>query len=199
MTKLVEKKKLQLSDMNLNDFINKAYTNRGNYGNVVSVSTHYDHEIIENDDGEYYVDGVLLESNFSDLEEVKRHIELEQSVSNVKSTLYEDISDTKVAHIIGKHSNARITTTLVESYMNLASSKTFDVDPVLLEMRTQYRNGNLIDNKIDFKLNDGKTVAVSEETVVKIARLLNNTAHKEEVITYMRENVNTFMHVVKNL
>ena len=185
--------------MKLTDFINKVYTNKGNYGNVVSVSTHYDHEIIENDNGDYYVDGVLLESEYSDLEEVKRHIELEQSVSDVKSTLYEDISDTKVAHIIGKHTDKRITTTLVESYMTLASSKTFDIDPVLLEMRSQYRNGNLIDNKIDFKLNDGKTVAVNEETVNKIASLLNNTAHREEILTYMRENAQNFLHVVKQL
>lgn len=185
--------------MRLNDFINKLYTNKGNYGNVVSVSSHYDHEIVEDEQGNYYVDGVILECNFGDLEEVKRYIELEESVSNVKSALYEDISDSKVAHIISKHIDTKITTTLVESYMTRASSKSFDIDPVLLEIRTNFRSGNLVENKIDFKLDDGKTVAVDEETVNKIAVLLNNTAFKEEILTYMRENVNNFLHVVKQL
>lgn len=183
--------------MKLNEFVKNLYSRKGNYGNVVSVSTHYNHQIIENDKGKYFVDGVLLEADYSDLEEVKRHIELEKSA---KVSLYEDISDIKIANIIKKHNdNTKITTTLIESYTNRASSKAFDIDPVLIEMRTTYRGQNLIQNKLDFKLNDGKTVAIDEKTVEKIANLLNNSKHKEEILNYMKESVNNFIHVVRKI
>jgi hypothetical protein len=183
--------------MTLNDFVKNLYTRKGNYGNVVSVSTHYTHQIIENDNGKYFVDGVLLEADYSDLEEVKRHIELEELA---KVSLYEDISDIKIANIIKKYNeNTKITTTLIESYTNRASSKAFDIDPVLIEMRTTYRGQNLMQNKLDFILNDGKTVAISEETVEKIANLLNNSKHKEEILNYMKECVENFLYVVRKL
>jgi len=52
---------------------------------------------------------------------------------------------------------------------------------------------------LDFILNDGKTVAISEETVEKIANLLNNSKHKEEILNYMRESVDNFLHVVRKI
>lgn len=186
--------------MTLNDFIKNLYSKKGNYGNVVSVSTHYDHQIIENDKGKFFVDGVLLEADYNDLEEVKRHIELEETASEAKVSLYEDISDIKIANIIKKYNdNAKITTTIIENYTQRASSKVFDIDPVLIEMRTSYRGPNLIQNKLDFRLNDGKQIAIDEETVEKIANLLNNTKDKEEILNYMRENINNFLHVVRQL
>ncbi len=186
--------------MRLNDFVKNLYSRKGNYGNVVSVSSHYDHQIIENDKGKFYVDGVLLEADYSDLEEVKRHIELEDTASEAKISLYEDISDIKIANIIKRfNENAKITTTLIENYTHRASSKVFDIDPVLIEMRTSYRGPNLIENKLDFRLNDGKQVAIDEETVEKIANLLNNTKDKEEILDYMRESVDNFLHVVRQL
>ena len=83
--------------------------------------------------------------------------------------------------------------------MSLASSKSFTLDPVLLEMRTTYKSANLIEGKIDFTLNDGKQVAISEETVNKLASLLNSTTDKEEILDYMRENVDNFLSVIRQI
>jgi hypothetical protein len=186
--------------MQYGDFVKGLYSRKGDYGNVVAVTTHYAHQIIENDKGQYFVDGILVESNVSTLEEVKRFTNLEDSVSETKFKIYEDISDSKVVKIIKKYSeNTKVTTKLIESYMSLASSKVFTVDPVLLEMRTSYKLGNLIDGKLDFKLNDGKSVAISEDTMNKISNILNNSNDKEEILNYMRESVNNFMHVVKQV
>jgi hypothetical protein len=186
--------------MRLSNLVNKLYSKKGDYGNVVSVSTHYDYEIIENDQGQYFVDGVLIEAQLDDLEEVKRYIELQESASETKIKLYEDISDVKIASLIRKYnSDIKVTTNLVESYMSLASSKSFTTDPVLLEMRTSYKSANLIEGKIDFKLQDGKQVAISEETVNKLASLLNSTTDKEEILDYMRENIDNFLSVIRQL
>jgi predicted nuclease with TOPRIM domain len=186
--------------MVLKDFINNLYSKNGNYGKVVSVVTHYDHQIIENDKGQYFVDGVLIESKLSDLEEVREYINLQESANETKEKLYETITDIKIAGIIRKHNESlKVTTTLIESYISLASSKSFTTDPVLAEIRTTYKTSNLIENKIDFRLNDDKCVAINEETFEKICNLLNSSDNKEEILNYMQENVKHFMHVVKQL
>lgn len=186
--------------MKLNEFVKNLYSKKGGYGNVVAVSSHYGHQIIQNDKNEYYVDGTLIESKLDNLEEVKRYIELEESASGTKIKIYETISDTTIAKIIKKYNeDIKVTTTLVESYMSLASSKVFTVDPVLLEMRSSYKTAHIIENKLDFKLNDGKQIAISEDTVNKIANVLNNSKDKEEILNYMRESVDNFTSVVKQL
>ena len=93
----------------LNDFVKSIYSKTGKYGNVVAVSAHYDHQIVENDDGNYYVDGVLVEAKLHNLEEVKQYIGLQQSANETRIKLYEDISDTRIAGIIKKHYNTKIT------------------------------------------------------------------------------------------
>lgn len=186
--------------MKLNEFVNKLHTQKGNYGTVVSVSSHSGKQIVENAAGEYYVDGFVVEAELESLEEVKRYIDLQELASKTKSSLYEDISDKKIARIIKKYNeDIRVTTTLVELYMTLASSKTFTLDPVLLEMRTSYKTGNLIESKIDFKLQDGTKVAVSEDTLKRIGNLLNSTDDNEEIIEYMRQSFDNFMYVVRQL
>jgi hypothetical protein len=186
--------------MHYGDFVKGLYSKKGDYGNVVAVTTHYDHQIIENDKGNYYVDGILVESKLKNLEEVKQYIELQEVANKTKIQLYEDISDIKLAGIIRKYNeNTKVTTKLIESYMSLASSKIFSLDPVLLEMRKTYKVANIFESKIDFRLNDNKQVAISEQTLKKIENLLNNTSDKKEIIDYMRENINNFLYVVKQL
>jgi hypothetical protein len=185
--------------MTLNDFVKSIYSKTGKYGNVVAVSSHYDHQIVQNDEGNYYVDGVMVEAKLHDLEEVKQYVDLQKSANETRIKLYEDISDIRIAGIIKKHYNTKITTKLVESYLDLASSKTFTIDPVLLEMRLSYRNANLVENKLDFRLNDGKQIAINEETVKKIVELLNSSNDKEEILDYMRENVKNFLSVVRQI
>jgi hypothetical protein len=142
---------------------------------------------------------VLVEAKLHDLEEVKQYVDLQKSANETRIKLYEDISDIRIAGIIKKHYNTKITTKLVESYLDLASSKTFTIDPVLLEMRLSYRNANLVENKLDFRLNDGKQIAINEETVKKIVELLNSSNDKEEILDYMRENVKNFLSVVRQI
>lgn len=182
------------------DFIKNLYSKQGSYGEVVAVTSHYGHQIIENTKGVYFVDGLKLDSNLKSLEEVKEYIEIQEIADKTKDKLYEDISDTKIAGIIKKHhEELKITTKLIETYMGMASSKAFSLDPVILEMRKTYKNANIFESKLDFKLEDGKQVAISEQTLKKIENLLNNSSDKQEIIDYMRENTQNFLFVVRQL
>jgi hypothetical protein len=184
--------------MQLNDFVRKLYTDKGNYGNVARVTSYYDKEIVCNEDNQYYVDGVLLEQHFSSLEEVKRYIDIQEDASLVRTQIYENVSDTQVATIIKRYnSDIRVTNQLVETYIQAASSKTFTVDPVILEMRISNKLDNIIEGKIVFKLNDGKQVALSEDTVTKITSLLNKSIDKDEIVEHMRQNQENFLSVLK--
>ena len=106
------------------DFVKNLYSKQGSYGEVVAVTSHYGHQIIENNKGVYFVDGLKLDSNLKSLEEVKEYIEIQEIADKTKDKLYEDISDTKIAGIIKKHhEELKITTKLIETYMGMASSK----------------------------------------------------------------------------
>lgn len=183
--------------MQLSNFLSKIYTNKGNFGKVVSVSSYYDKEIIINDQEEYFVDGVKLEQRFGSLEEVKSYIDTQEEAFKTKVELYENISDIKVASIIRKHTDIKITNQLVEHYIHTASSKCFTIDPIILEMRNLNNLDSEIDGKIVFKLNDGKQIAISEETLEKVADLLNKSDLKEKTIDYMRESRENFLSVIR--
>jgi hypothetical protein len=186
--------------MKLSELVKNLYSKTGDYGDVVAVSTHHGSQIIQNSNNQYYLDGTLLESKLDNLEEVKRYIELNKSASETKKKIYETISENTIAKIIKKHNeDIKVTTNLVESYMSLASSKVFTIDPVLLEMRSSYKTAHIIENKLDFKLDDGKVIAISEETVEKIGNILNTSNDKEEILSYMRQSVENFASVVKQL
>lgn len=186
--------------MKLNELVKNLYSKTGDYGNVVAVLTHHGSQIIQNSNNQYYLDGQLLESKLDNLEEVKRYLELNKSAGETKSKIYETISENTIAKIIKKHNeDIKVTTNLVESYMSLASSKVFTTDPVLLEMRSLYKTAHIIENKLDFKLDDGKLIAISEETVDKIGNILNTSKDREEILNYMRQSVENFASVVKQL
>jgi hypothetical protein len=185
--------------MQLSNFLSKIYTDKGNYGNVVSVASYYDKEIIVNEEQEYFVDGIKLEQKFENLEEVKAYIDIQEEAFKTKVELYENISDTKVASIIRKYTDTKITNQLVEHYIQTASSKCFTIDPIILEMRQSNKLDSEIDGKIVFRLNDGKQIALSEQTLEKIANLLNNLELKDQTIGYMRESRDNFLSVMRLL
>jgi hypothetical protein len=171
------------------------------YGKVVESFVSYNRNIIVNDQNELFVDGVKIEEDFKSLEEAKTYIrnilKSEKLAEEIKRELYEEIDTSKIASIIKKYTNInKVTDTLVESYIDLASSKLFTLDPVVLEMRKLNRLSNAIQNKFDFKLDDGSVIAISEETLERINSLIGG--HKD-VLEYMRQDKRNFYSVVKQL
>ena len=139
-------------------------------------------------------------TDFATIEEARQHIlkqyntkELEEEI---KTEVYEDIADNKIAKIIKEHHDVKVTDTLIESYIELASSKLFTVDPVVQDIRELNKLDKLVEGKIDYKLNDGSIIAINEYTQLRLNSLFKN---QKEIIEHMRESKENFISVLKQI
>lgn len=121
---------------------------------------------------------------------------IEQMVEEVTKEIYEEIPNTKVAEIIKEYHDVKVTDTLIETYVELASSNIFSVDPVICELRKINKLDNLVEGKLNYTLGDGSIVAINEATQEYLNKLLSN---QTEIIEYMRESKDNFIHVLTKL
>ena len=144
------------------------------------------------------VDGV--ETDFHTILEakdyIKQQIRSELMEQEIAHDIYDEMSDAKIADIIKEHHNVKITDSLIESYLELASSKMFTIDPVAAEIRGLNKFDTLIEGKIDYKLNDGSIVAINHETQAHINNILENY---NEIVDYMRESKENFLSVIQQI
>lgn len=117
-------------------------------------------------------------------------------MEEVAKETYEEIPHIKVAEIIKEHHDIRVTDTLIESYVELASSNIFSVDPVVCELRKFNKLDRLIEGKINYTLNDGNVIAIDEATQEYLNKLLQN---QTEIIEYMRESKDNFLNVLEQI
>ena len=165
---------------------------------VVESVRSYTHLIEQMDSGKIEIDG--NETEFNSVEEARQYIKQEyianQLAQEVSTESYEELSEEKVANIIREHHNIKITDTLIENYIKLASSRIFTIDPVILEIRSLNKLDRLIEGKLHYVLNDENIVAISESTQEKLNNLLHN---QNEIIEHMRESKENFMYVLSKL
>jgi hypothetical protein len=162
---------------------------------VLDAYTCYDKKVRIGKDLSVVVDGHKVNCEVESLEEArlyaKRYIETQKLLEDIDTTVPEE----KVAYYIRKHHNVdKITDTLVESYIELASSNLFSVDPVVAEIKE--RSAVTFSGKLEYKLNDGSMVAINEDTQQTLNKLLQN---HNEVVDYMRESKENFMHILREL
>lgn len=117
-------------------------------------------------------------------------------MEEVVKEAYEEIPVTKVAEIIKEHHDVKVTDTLIETYVELASSNIFSVDPVICELRKYNKLDRLIEGKLNYTLDDGNVIAINEATQNYLNKLLQN---QTEIIEYMRESKNNFMYVLSKI
>lgn len=148
-------------------------------------------------------DGILIDgelTQFESLEEARKYIKTQSYSAKLNDKIseetYEELSDIKVANIIKEYQDVKVTDTLIESYIELASSNIFTVDPIVYEIRKLNKLDVVIEGKIHYELNDGAVVAINEATQEKLNNLLQN---QKEIIDYMRESKDNFMHVVEKI
>lgn len=186
-----------LNNMYFGQFNKKLSEQKVSVG-IKSQLRSFDHLIEETLDGDILIDHET--TNFKSLEEARQYIVQEYNTELLEQEtaqdLYEEISDIKIADIIKEHHNIKVTDTLIESYVELASSKLFTIDPVATDIRNLNKIDKLIEGKIDFKLNDGSVVAINKDTQVYINNLLQN---HNDVVEYMRENTENFLSVIKQI
>lgn len=179
--------------MNYGSFSKKLKTQL--YGSpVVEEITFNGESVALLEDGSILVNGKTTE--LSSVEEAKRYIKQIKLEEQLVKELYETIPDVKIASIIKEHHNVKVTDTLIESYVELASSKLFTADPVVREIRSMNSVNNLVEGKIDYVLDDGTVVAIDEDTNDVINNLLEG---HNDVVQYMRESKQNFMKVLREL
>lgn len=124
-----------------------------------------------------------------------RNQKLQEKIENeIKIEMYETLSKGKVASLIEEFSTDIATDDLVESYINRAFAKEFTIDPIVSEIRKYNKSDRIIEAKIDFVLEDGSSVAVSEETLNYI-----NSISTEELVQYMKESKDNFINALTKL
>ena len=158
----------------------------------------FGHFIELTQEGLVYIDGV--ESEFESLEEARSYIKnkhfsekLENQISN---ETYEEISENQIAKIIKEHHDIKVTDKLIESYIDLASSKIFTLDPVVHSIRKLNKLDVVIENKLYYELQDGSKVAINETTQEILNKLLEKHT---DVVEYMRESKENFLYVVEQI
>jgi hypothetical protein len=166
--------------------------------NVVESIRSFRQLIERTEDGKILING--LETELQSIEEARQYIKqdyishkLEEQIS--KQT-YEELSEHTVANIIKEYHDIKVTDTLIENYIQLASSNMFSVDPVVQDIRALNKLDKLVEGKLHYVLNDNTIVAISEGTQSRLNNLLQN---QTEIIEYMRESKENFFHVLEQI
>jgi hypothetical protein len=166
--------------------------------NIVESVRSYLQLIEKTVDGNVLINGI--ETEFGSIEEARQYVKQDyisnQLAGNVTTEVYEELSEDKVAHIIKEYHDIKVTDTLIESYIKLASSRIFSVDPVVLEIRSLNKLDRLIEGKLHYVLNDESIVAIDERTQQRLNILLQN---QTEIIGFMKESKENFFNVLKKL
>ena len=127
---------------------------------------------------------------------IKSKIFSEKLEIQISNEMYEEISENRIAQIIKEHHDIKVTDTLIESYIDLASSKIFTLDPVVFDIRKMNKLDIVVENKIHYELNDKSVVAIDIAT----QESLNNLSHNQkEIVEYMRESKENFMQVIEQI
>lgn len=166
-------------------------------GIVESVRS-YRQLIEKTDDGKILING--LDTKFKTIEEARKHIkedyDTHQLAEKIAKDTYQEISENTVASIIKEHHDIKVTDTLIESYIELASSNMFSVDPVVQKIRSLNKLDRVVEGKLHYVLADDSVVAINEETQDRLNKLLGN---QTDIIEYMRESKENFFHVIEKI
>jgi hypothetical protein len=145
-------------------------------------------------DYKIYINEDTIDVELKSLEEARNYAKTVIDTRIILQDVNALMPEEKVANIVRKyHDIQKITDTLVESYLELASSNIFSVDPVITEMK---QNTSYFTGKLEYRLDDGSIVAIDEDTQHLLNDLLSD---KYQIVEYMRESKNNFMHVLKEL
>jgi hypothetical protein len=158
----------------------------------------YDHLIQKDEDGTVFIGTV--KTKFTELEEARNYIKQQYETvkleEQVKTEIYEELSENKIADIIQKYYDVKVTDTLIESYIDLASSKLFTLDPAVEDIRKLNKLDTLVEGKIDYRLEDNSVIAISQHTNEKLKDLFQ--AHTD-VVEHMRQTKENFIKVLKDI
>lgn len=159
---------------------------------LVEQTHFYGSSLALSSDGKVYIDNQLTE--FESLDEARSFVKHKDIGNEISKEIYEEILENKIANIIREEHKVKVTDTLIESYIDLASSKLFTTDKVVQRIRELNRHDSILENKLHYVLNDGSTVAIDVGTQEFLNSILD-----QEVVEYMREGKENFMNALQLL
>ena len=166
--------------------------------NIVESVRSYLQLIERTEDGKILINGLNVEHKT--IEEARKYLkedyDTNQLADKIAKDTYQEISENTVAGIIKEYHDIKVTDTLIESYVELASSNIFSVDPVVQKIRSLNKLDRVVEGKLHYVLADNSTVAINEETQDRLNKLLGN---QTEIIEYMRESKENFFHVLEQI
>lgn len=167
-------------------------------GNATESIRSYGHLIQKTEDGLITID--RQQTEFKSLEEARKYIKSKHISETLEKQItkesYEDINENRIANIIREHHDIKVTDTLIESYIELASSKIFTVDPVVYQIRKYNKLDVVVEGKLHYVLNDQSIVAIDESTQEQLNNLLREN---KEVVDFMRESKINFLKVIETI
>ncbi len=141
-----------------------------------------------------------IETKFTSLEEAREYIKQDyishQLEEQVSKDLYEELSEHTVANIIKEYHDIKVTDTLIETYIQLASSHMFSVDPVVQKIRSLNKLDRIVEGKLHYVLKDDSIIAIDTRTQEQLNNLLQN---QTDIIEYMRESKENFFYVLEQI
>ena len=161
---------------------------------VVSRVNYFESVIHETSEKKIFINN--KETAMSSINEAKEHIRHLRLKEELSSQFYEEITDVEVANIIREFHDIKVTNTLIESYIDLATSKIFSADPVISSIRSLNYLDVVMENKIDYVLDDSSVVTINKDTQSKLNTILDD---KYQVVEYMRESKENFMDVIREI
>lgn len=159
----------------------------------------FGHNIVETVSGRVFVDGTEVE--YDTLNEAVSHITSEmyyQHINNdVTSYSYDMLPESLVVKLIKEqHPDAKISDTLIESYIQVAASKQFCIDPVVLQIREANKVGQLVEGYVDCQLEDGSTITIKPD----VQKMINTTLHEQhDVVNFMKQSKENFLSILRQL
>lgn len=147
-----------------------------------------------------YIDGQL--SEFSTIQQALDFVKEENDRfdihEEISRELYEDMPDVKIASLINEHHGdyVKVTDKLVEAYVSLAAAKTFTTDPVIRDIRNINKIDRIHESYVDFILNDGSSIAITEQVYNKINNIIGE---HQDIVNYMRESKDNFIKVLNQI
>lgn len=156
---------------------------------------YYNHLIESDEHGLIYVDGdeTLFETLEEARESIQQDIEAKKLAEEVTKDTYEELNENTIVKVIRKYNDDKITDTLIEQYISLASSNVFTIDPIVCELRKINKIDRLIEGKTHFVLDNGDKVALEDATISRINSLLEG---QDEIVNYMKQSSDNFLHVI---
>lgn len=173
---------------------NKLKTKLAESSGVLDSFIYQEKRVVIDKDFSISIDEEVIGMELKNLEEAREYAKTYINNSLIIEDIDAVIPEEKIVNLISKyHNNIKITDRIVESYLDLASSNLFTIDPVLVEIK---QKSSSIPGKIEHNLSDGSVVAIDEDTQFKLNTLLED---KYQIVEYMRESKQNFMRIIKEV